>query len=65
MVNTGFRGKSYGWERIKIRDLETGVVQLPPGHAIATAGVDDTKKTAICTGLTSDIQPLAGMGELA
>jgi len=26
MVNTGFRGKSYGWERIKIRDLETGVV---------------------------------------
>jgi len=26
MINTGFRGKSYGWERIKIRDLETGVV---------------------------------------
>ena len=42
-----------------------GVIQLPPGHAIATAGVDDTEKTTICNDLTSDIQPLAGMGELA
>ncbi|HHZ92190.1 TPA: hypothetical protein EYN65_17060, partial [Candidatus Poribacteria bacterium] len=28
MIDTGFRGKSYGWERIKIRDTETGVVYL-------------------------------------
>ncbi|MCS5610314.1 MAG: oligogalacturonate lyase family protein, partial [Candidatus Poribacteria bacterium] len=28
MIDTGFRGKSYGWERIKIRDPETGVIYL-------------------------------------
>ncbi|MEE3193621.1 MAG: hypothetical protein VX289_03795 [Candidatus Poribacteria bacterium] len=64
MINTGFRGKSYGWERIKDKGPRNGRC-LVTSRPRATAGVDDTKNTTICNGLTSAIQPLAGMGELA